>query len=57
MRNHTLMDMVSGMISYSTLSISLWMEALKNVGYIFIEFLVSRYLKQHMNYGLIGSPH
>ena len=29
--NHTLMDMVRSMISYSTLPISLWMEALKTV--------------------------
>ena len=28
-RNHTLMDMVRSTISYSTLPISLWMEALK----------------------------
>ena len=28
-RNHTLMDMVRSMISYSTLPMSLWMEALK----------------------------
>jgi transposase InsO family protein len=28
-RNHTLMDMVRSMLSYSTLPISLWMEALK----------------------------
>jgi hypothetical protein len=28
-RNHTLIDMVSSMLSYSTLPISLWMDALK----------------------------
>ena len=28
-RNHTLMDIVCSMISYSTLPLSLWMEALK----------------------------
>jgi hypothetical protein len=33
-RNRTLMDMVRSMISYSTLSMSLWMEALKTVIYI-----------------------
>jgi transposase InsO family protein len=33
-RNRTLMDMVRSMISYSTLSISLWMEALKTVIHI-----------------------
>jgi hypothetical protein len=30
-RNHTLMDMMRSMLSYSTLLISLWMEALKTV--------------------------
>jgi hypothetical protein len=30
-RNRTLMDMVRSMLSYSTLPISLWMEALKTV--------------------------
>jgi transposase InsO family protein len=34
-RNHTLMNMVKSMLSYSTLPISLWMEALK----IFIHIL------------------
>ena len=29
-RNRTLIDMVRSMISYSTLQMSLWMEALKN---------------------------
>ena len=33
-RNRTLMDMVRSMISYSTLPISLWMEALKTAIYI-----------------------
>ena len=33
-RNRTLMDMVRSMISYSTLPISLWMEALKTVIHI-----------------------
>jgi hypothetical protein len=33
-RNHTLMDMVRSMLSYSTLLISLWMEALKTVIHI-----------------------
>ena len=32
--NHTLMDMVSSMISYSTLQLSLWMEALKTIIHI-----------------------
>ena len=33
-RNRTLMDMVRSMISYSTLPLSLWMEALKTVIHI-----------------------
>jgi transposase InsO family protein len=33
-RNRTLMDMVRNMLSYSTLSIGLWMEALKIVIHI-----------------------
>jgi hypothetical protein len=33
-RNHTLMDMVRSMLSYSTLPIGLWMEALKTVIHI-----------------------
>jgi hypothetical protein len=33
-RNRTLMDMVRSMLSYSTLPISLWMEALKTVVHI-----------------------
>jgi hypothetical protein len=32
--NHTLMDMARSMVSYSTLPISLWMEALKPVVHI-----------------------
>jgi hypothetical protein len=33
-RNHTLMNIVRSMLSYSTLSIDLWMEALKTVIHI-----------------------
>jgi hypothetical protein len=33
-RNRTLMDMVRSMLTYSTLSISLWMEALKTTVHI-----------------------
>jgi hypothetical protein len=33
-RNHTLMDMVRSMLSYFTLPIGLWMEALKTVIHI-----------------------
>jgi hypothetical protein len=33
-RNHTLMDMVRSMLSYSTLLISLWMDALKTTVHI-----------------------
>jgi hypothetical protein len=34
MRNRTLMDMVSSMLSYSTLPLGLWMEALKTAMHI-----------------------
>jgi hypothetical protein len=33
-RNHTLMDMVRSMMSYSTLPFGLWMEALKTAIHI-----------------------
>ena len=33
-RNRTLMDMVRSMLSYSTLSVNLWMEALKTATHI-----------------------
>jgi hypothetical protein len=33
-RNHTLMDTVHGMMSYSTLPLGLWMEALKTAIHI-----------------------
>jgi hypothetical protein len=33
-RNRTLMDMVRSMLSYSTLSVELWMEALKTAAHI-----------------------
>jgi hypothetical protein len=33
-RNHTLMDIVRSMLSYSTLPISLWMEVLKTDAHI-----------------------
>lgn len=32
--NHTLMDMVRSMLSYSSLSLLLWMEALKIAAYL-----------------------
>ena len=32
--NHTLMDMVRGMLSYSILPVELWMEALKTAAHI-----------------------
>jgi hypothetical protein len=41
----TLMDMVRSMLSYSTLPIDLWMEALKAAIYILNRFIVSRCLK------------
>jgi hypothetical protein len=33
-RNHTLMDMVRSMLSYSDLPVKLWMEALKTTVHI-----------------------
>jgi hypothetical protein len=33
-RNYTLMDMVHSMLSYSTLPVELWMEALKTAAHI-----------------------
>jgi predicted anti-sigma-YlaC factor YlaD len=42
-RNHMLMNIVRSMLSYSTLLISLWIEALKTVIY--------RYYGHHTPYG------
>jgi hypothetical protein len=50
-RNRTLMDMVRSMLSYSTLPISLWMEALKPSFIFLIEYRVSRCLKQRTKCG------
>lgn len=51
------MDRVRNMISYSTLLINLWMEALKPLRISLIELRVSQCLKHHMSYWLGGIPH
>jgi transposase InsO family protein len=56
-RNHTLMDMVRSMLSYSTLLISLWMEALKPPFIFLIEYRVSECLKHRTKCGLAENPH
>jgi hypothetical protein len=56
-RNRTLMDMVRSMLSYSTLSISLWMEALKTPFIFLIEYRVSQCLKHRTKYGQAKNPH
>ena len=55
--NHTLMDMARSMISYSTLQLSLWMEALKPPFIFLIEYQESRCPKHHMSYGQKEYPH
>jgi transposase InsO family protein len=55
--NHTLMDMVRSMLSYSTLPITLWMEALKPLFTFLIEYRVSQCQKYHTNYGQTGNPY
>ena len=49
--NRTLMDMVGSMISYSTLQLSLWMEAIKPPFIFSIEYQESRCSKHRMSYG------
>ena len=39
-RNHTLMDMIRSMLSNSTLSLSLWMYALKTIVYLLNQVLI-----------------
>jgi transposase InsO family protein len=56
-RNRTLIDMMRSMVSYSTLPISLWMEALKPPFIFLIEYRVSRCLKHHMKCGQSENPH
>jgi hypothetical protein len=56
-RNCTLMDMVRSMLSYSTLPISLWMEALKPPFIFLIEYRVSRCLKHHTKCRQAENPH
>jgi transposase InsO family protein len=55
--NRTLIDMVRSMLSYSTLQISLWMEALKILLTFLIEYRVSQCLKHRTNYEQVGNPH
>ena len=49
-RNRTLMDMVRSMLSYSTLPVGLWMEALKTPFTYLTEYQVSQCPKLRMNY-------
>ena len=56
-RNRTLMDMARSMISYSTLSLSLWIEALKLPFIFSIEYQVSWCPKHRMSYGQKEYPH
>ena len=51
------MDMVGSMISYSTLQLSLWMEALKTAIHILNEYQASQCPKHHMSCGQEGNPH
>jgi transposase InsO family protein len=50
-RNRTLMDMVRSMISYSTLPVSLWMEALKTAIHILNRVLANRCRKHRIRCG------
>ena len=56
-RNCTLMDMVHSMISYSTLPMSLWMEALKTAIHILNRVPSSRCPKHRMSCGQEEYPH
>jgi hypothetical protein len=49
--------MLRSMLSYSSLPLGLWVEALKTSIHIFNKVLVNQYLKPHMNCGQIKSPH
>ena len=51
------MDMVGSMISYSTLQLSLWMEALKPPFIFSIEYQESRCSKHRMSCGQKEHPH
>ena len=55
--NRTLMDMVGSMISYSTLQLSLWMEALKTSFIFSEEYQVNRCPKHRMSCGQKMYPH
>jgi hypothetical protein len=54
--NHTLMDMVISMLSYSTLPISLWMEALKIAIYILNRIPSKSVFKNRTSCGLYANP-
>jgi hypothetical protein len=60
-RNRTLMYMVRSMLSYSTLPISLWMEALKTVVHILnrvsSKSVPKTSYKLCTNYGQVENPH
>jgi len=49
--NHTLMDMVYSMMSYSILPLRLWMESLKPPFIFSIEYQVSQCPKHRMSCG------
>jgi hypothetical protein len=51
-RNRTLMDVVHSMLSYSTLPVELWMEALKIAAHILNRVLPNQFQRHLMNYGL-----
>jgi transposase InsO family protein len=55
-QNRTLMKMIRSMLSYSSLPLGLWMEALKPLSIYSIESLVNHWLKLHMSCGLAESP-
>ena len=56
-RNRTLMEMVRSMMSYYSVLIPLWGEALKTAMYILnrTEFLVRQFQKLLSSYGLVGN--
>jgi hypothetical protein len=55
-RNRKLMDMVRSVLSYSTLLIGLWMEALKTVTHILNRVASKLVLKYRMSYRQDVSP-
>jgi transposase InsO family protein len=55
--NRTLIDMVRSMLSYYTLPINLWMDALKPPFIFLIEYRVSQCLKHHTECGQAENPY